>query len=282
MVFTTSLPHIELGQLLPPEDSFKYRGNVFAVADGITRDPGGTVNWLGKDRKKLLKKYPNPSGARWAADLFCQTILREHPQTLSALKQTFVLANRAIARLNHRHIEQVDYLINDFFACTAAAVIKRGATLHWGVIGDCGVTVFDRHGKQKFITPDSVATFRKFINRSPQGDNRWAMPERRVLIRQQFRNNPQQIRNDHLVAYGALTGEPNAEPFMYFGSHKVAKGDLVVVYSDGFFDLLNLKTPPKLLADLNTPQSFLDYDLKLARRNPDKYGHERTLISFLA
>lgn len=279
MVFAKSLPHIQLGHSLPPEDSFSYRGNVFAVADGITRDPRGAINWLGKDRSQLLKRYPNPSGARWAADLFCRTIVRQQPQSLAALKQSFFKANQAVARLNRRHIKQVDYLINDFFACTAAAVIKRGHTLHWGVIGDCGVMVFDRQGKQKFITPNSVAVFHRFISRSPQGDNRWALPQRRVLIRREFRNNPAQIRGGRLVSYGALTGEKAAEQFMYFGSYHLAPGDLVVIYSDGFFDLLNLKTTPKILNSLQGDNSFIDYDIKYAKRNPDKYGHERTLIS---
>ena len=66
---------------LPEEDYFLFGEKedriILAVADGITRDPKGTL-WLPardnpEEMKKATDRYPRPSPARIAAETFYET-----------------------------------------------------------------------------------------------------------------------------------------------------------------------------------------------------------------
>jgi len=106
------------GKLKPAEDSFLCQKNIFCVADGITRDPTTPIDFGNLSKEELLKNYPNPSPAKIAADLCCQSFIKycqKNPDPKSAL----VFANEKIKELNHKKNPYPDYLVNDFWACTA-------------------------------------------------------------------------------------------------------------------------------------------------------------------
>ena len=69
---------------------------------------------------------------------------------------------------------------------------------------------------------------------------------------------------------------------MNFGELKLAKGDLIVFYSDGFeatvrhkYFFKTIYQPSDSLAD----QKFIPFSLSLAKQSPAEYGKERTLIA---
>lgn len=276
MQFSFSKPNLRYGHLMPAEDTFRMGSEIFVVADGITRDPPDVADFTGRPMEEILAHYPNPSGARLAADTFCDAFTGAIAQGVS-VPAAFVTANAAIAKLNAAHVPQPDYLVNDFFACVAAGGTIRGRTLAWTVVGDCGVAVFAADGSMKCISPNQVAVFEKF---EAQGKVilDWNKPEGRKMVRSEYRNQPEKFIDDICASYGALTGETSVEAFIYSGTMALESGDTVVFFSDGFEPIL---THPEFLPAIRNEKDPLGHltelDSKLTASDM-KYGKERTLI----
>jgi len=278
MVFSITLPNNKYGHLMPEEDAYLVKSNIFCVADGITRDPTSSADFGEISIEQALKNYPNPSGAKIAAELFCNEFT-ELASKGKAVKESFIFANKAISELNKKYIKKADYLANDFYACVASGGIIQDKKLHWGQICDCGIIVFDKKGTVKFQTNNGMIPFLEYISGK---EGRWSDPERRKLIRSQFRNNPKQVAGGEVVSYGALTGEKEAEFFMEFGKIDLETGDLVVFYTDGFENLLNEVSFFQALYQEDetiAKQKFLEIDKIWSQKNYEKFGHERTLIA---
>lgn len=274
---------------MPPEDSMLVEGKIFCVADGITRDPISPKDFTNLPREKVLEKYPNPSGARFAADIFCELFvkyLNKKIPSLKTIKDAFIFGNKKIAELNKKHIKKVDYLVNDFFGCCAIGGVIYKNKLFWGGICDCGIIIYDKNGKIKFQTPNWMKTFEEYKQKNLQKpDFNFAKPRYRKMIRSEYRNNAKKIINNKCVSYGALTGEKTAEDFMNFGEIGLSKGDLIVFYTDGFEDTVQHKKFFKTIyqKDENlTDQHFVPYTLSLAKQDYHKFGRERTLIAIVS
>lgn len=285
MICRIALPNSKYGHLMPPEDSLLDGKNVYAVGDGITRDPplksGSKVHSL----EEILKRYPNPSGARTAADIFCETFVESGDRCAdpSEIKRRFIKANGRIAKLNAKYIRKADYLVNDFYGCAAAGAVASKEKLFWGVIADCGVMVYSKKGKLKFRSPNSMTTFERFTAEG-KINFRWETPEGRRLVRSRYRNNPTQIIDGVCASYGALTGEGSAVPFIHCGVEKIAKGDLVIIYSDGFEPTLKHPDFFRTTYDKSISvfeQKLVPFNLGLAIADYEKYGKERSLLAFI-
>lgn len=282
MAYRNAFPNATYGHLMPPEDATAFTDGVFAVADGITRDPSYNLNFKKKSIESLLKKYPNPSGARRAADIFCETFLRatRNRKTMRGVAEAFLSANRRIGAYNRQAIGETDYLVRDLYGCVASGAVIRGKTLTWGVIGDCGIAVFSKTGRRKLRSPNSVEPFERHVA-SGAISFKWETAEGRRFVREGFRNKPDMKLRGERVSYGALTGERNAEPFMYFGSCILSEGDTVVLYTDGFAPHIERKDffphvnfPSESLID----QHLVPYAQGLALKEPKTLGKERSLI----
>ncbi|MFA6504079.1 MAG: hypothetical protein WCT54_04050 [Patescibacteria group bacterium] len=283
MICRLALPNDRYGYLMPPEDAMMYRDGAIAVGDGITRDASRDMDFKKRSIEELLKTYPNPSGARFAADLFCEAFTEpgsKNPDP-SEIKKRFINANARIAKLNSKSIKRVDYLVNDFYGCAAAGVLISDGKLFWGVIADCGVIIYSKTGKTKFQSPNSMATFEKYTA-DGKITFKWETEEGRRLVRSQYRNNPTQTIDGVCVSYGALTGEKTAEPFICTGVQTIGKVDLIIVYSDGFEPLV--KRPDFFKTVYNKSESIFEqklipFSLGLAKVDYEKYGKERSLIA---
>ncbi|MFB6181496.1 MAG: hypothetical protein ABEJ24_01220 [Candidatus Magasanikbacteria bacterium] len=280
-IYKTKLPNQKYGHLIPPEDSVMIDkdNEVFCVADGVTRDVGGTIT---DDKKDILIDYPNLSGARLAADTFTCTFV-DYLQTnnsLQALKTAFCKGNDKIRELNRQR--EIDYIENDYYSCVASGGIVLDQTLYWGAICDCGVAVFSESSELKFKTPDYKKAFDEYEeNEIKSSDFNWSMPEYRKIIRSEYRNNTEYKKSKEYESFGVLTGEQEAEEFMHFGKVNLGKNDLVLFYSDGFldyfsrsdfFEVINQDSASKI------EQSLIPYSMKLAKKNYKKYGKERSII----
>lgn len=270
---------IDLGKLkldnLQQEDfllvSKKYP--IFVVADGVT-----LIQFI-IDKKS----YPKPSPAGVAARIFCEELLKaaeEKYETFkeSDIKDIFDSGNKAVGRYNQecgRTKETADYWWNDFYAATAAFVVLKDNVAYWGSICDSYVAHFNK---------DSL------VFRSPTCDSRI---ERDAPKFKGDANNEKEKtkyvwsvkRNGisakgELIGYGVVTGEEIAKRYLNLGTFKVKKDDFIAVFTDGFEDYMKLSEFRAIFY-----KEFDDLDkrakdfaqLKIAE-DPDKFGHERSLI----
>lgn len=288
MIYKITQPSALYGDLMPAEDSLLQYDNIFCVADGITRDPISPKDFTDKKPEEILKKYPNPSGAKFAADLFCKTFvksLKDAEPSKEQVKKAFITANKNIAKLNKKHFAKIDYLVNDFFACVAVGGVIHDNKLYWGGICDCGIIIYSKNGAIKFQTDNWMSDFINYENnnlKTPEFN--WTKPKYRKLVRSEFRNNPNKIVDGKLISYGAMTGEKNVEKFMNFGVVELKRDDLIIFFSDGFEDTVNRDDFFKHI-HLNTNTSkddnFLKYTNQLAKENYAKFGRERSLIAVI-
>ncbi|MFH1564298.1 MAG: PP2C family serine/threonine-protein phosphatase [bacterium] len=288
MIYKVSLPNLLYGHLMPPEDSMLVEGKIFCVADGITRDPTSPKDFTNLSIEESLKNYPSPSGARFAADIFCESFvksLNKKVLSLNTVRNAFIFGNKQIAKLNKKSVKKVDYLVNDFFGCVASSGVIYNSRLFWAGICDCGIIVYNKNGKIKFQTPNWMKPFEEYEKLNLQKrDFNFAMPKYRKMIRSEYRNNAKKIVENKCVSYGALTGEKEAEMFMNFGEIGLSKGDLVVFYTDGFEATMQHKKFFKTIyhnTESLVEQAFVPFSLSLAKEDYNKFGKERTLIAVI-
>ncbi|RMD66207.1 hypothetical protein D6817_04575 [Candidatus Pacearchaeota archaeon] len=225
--------------LIPTEDSFSIDSEgIFAVADGVTRDPyeflPNTRTLKGKI--KFALSYPRPSPAKIASEIFTQTfpeVLRDYEpanRDEKAIRDAFKEANRRIGEWNAQHIPNPDYLLRDFAGCVAAGTHLYQGSVYLGFIADCGVAIFDNKGNVKFRTenqgPDK---FGKHVWQDPRlQEIGWENPEARRIVRRDYRNNPSE---EH--SFGVLTGEENAMHYVRTARQYIHPGEFMIVYTDG-------------------------------------------------
>ena len=103
------------------------------------------------------------------------------------------------------------------------------------------------------------------------------MPEARVIVRRDYRNNLNNIKDNHCVSYGAITGEETVTNFIRTGTIELDIDDTIIVYSDGFTNLLHLKEFIDLVINFNE-SAFEAYIEKISKKDYEKYGKEKTLV----
>ena len=255
----------------PIEDQFYATNTEAIVADGITRDPVGVLNLAECSFKEMLKKYPRPSGAFLAAKDICSTFSKNS----GTLKERLKDCNNNVKKLNEKYIKKCDYLQNDYFGAVAACIKIENDILYYAYICDCGVIVYDSLGKVKFQTKnDKLLYSDPYINKIGIP---WNLPESRLIVRRDYRNNLNNIVDGKCVSYGALTGEDSALEFIKSGEIKLSENDLIVLYSDGFINFLQDEEFKKQIISFNK-DDFEKYINYKSFQNYDKYGKEKTII----
>ena len=93
----------------PREDQFFANKEVAVVADGITRDPVGIdFDKAAKSFQEAVMHYPRPSGAMLAAKEVTNTFQKNFKGNL---KETMILANENIQKLNEKYILKCENII---------------------------------------------------------------------------------------------------------------------------------------------------------------------------
>ncbi len=279
------IKNIKYGNLIPDEDCFLEKDNIYCVADGITRDPNIPKSIKPKTIEEALKYYPNPSGAALAAKTFCNSfaefLSNKCDYSENIIKDAFIYSNHQINKINERYIKKCDYLVNDYYGCVAVGTVIKSNYLYWGIISDCGLSIYDKEFNLKFKNSDYMIGFSNYsIPEIKEKNLDWIKdPECRVIVRRDYRNQPNKFVNGNLVSYGALTGEESAIPFIHTGKILLNKGDYIFLYSDGFGNLMqNKKFINFLLKNFENDEKIIDYAEQFAKENYNKYGRERTLI----
>ena len=261
-----------IGFNFPIEDAYFCKDNFAVVADGITRDFTGIKNTREVSPLELVTHYPNPSGATYASEEICKSFENDYDKIINnklSLKEAFINANKKVKELNDKYIKECDYLENDYYGAVASTAFINNNVLYYSYVCDCGIAVFNNNGELKFKTNDDMASVDSHFDTTPFD---WNDPEARVIVRRDYRNKP-----DNIYSYGALTGEKEFEHYIREGSINLDKGDLVVVYSDGFSNYLEEKDFYKNFTTLSK-EDFKEYLDKLSKSDYNKYGKERTVI----
>lgn len=257
----------------PIEDQFYASENEAIVADGITRDPQGVSDLFSCSQKEVLDKYPRPSGAELAAKEVCLTFSK----TDGTVRDKLIKCNDSVKILNDKYIAKCDYLENDFYGAVAACIRIENDILYYAYICDCGVIVYDSLGNIKFQTEDDKELYSDpYINKIGIA---WNLPEARVIVRRDYRNNLNNIQDGKCVSYGALTGEASAVEFIRSGKVELTNNDIVLVYSDGFTEFLHDKEFISQIINF-AKEAFENYIEMKSQSDYEKYGKEKTLVLF--
>ena len=185
--------------------------------------------------------------------------------------------NESVRKLNNKYILKCDYLENDYYGAVASCISIKNNILDYAYICDCGVIVYDRLGSIRFQTKDDKNLYSDpYINKIGIP---WNLPESRVIVRRDYRNNLSNIQDNKCVSYGAITGEESAIKFIKTGQVELADGDIIVVYSDGFTNFLHDKEFISQILDFDK-EKFEKFIENKSKIDCEKYGKEKTLILF--
>lgn len=248
------------------------------VADGVT-----LIQYiLDADESE----YPDPSPAGEVARIFCQTLIDEAERRHSSFEEKdismiFEKANASVAEYNIAHgraRSTIDHWKLDFYAATAAFCVCKGSNVYWGALCDARFFHIDRNGKIIFVSPETRA-LRQAAPPQFEGDPD-DMKARAMYAWKVLRNG----MNNHgeRIGYGVVTGEPESLNYLCRGTVTLNKGDIVGVMSDGYEHYLEIPEFGLLISewpeDLETQIKMLAH--KKAWQDPEKYGHERSLVLF--
>lgn len=257
----------------PIEDQFYASETETIVADGITRDPIGISDLSNCSLKEFLDRYPRPSGAELAAKVICDTFSK----TNGSLIERLIKCNESVRQLNNKYIKKCDYLEKDYYGAVASCISIENNVLNYAYICDCGIIVYDRFGNIKFQTEDDKELYSDpYINKIGVP---WNLPEARVIVRRDYRNNLNNIQDDKCISYGAITGEKSAMKFVRTGQFELSDGDIIAVYSDGFTKFLHDRDFIRQILHFEKVE-FERYIKTKSKLDYEKYGKEKTLVLY--
>jgi hypothetical protein len=206
---------------------------------------GVTLNF-----KKLTEsgiKYPEPSPAGHIAKIFCESLITTAQNKYSELSKEdlvviFKEANDAVAKYNNQ-IGKSDISGNPtgFYSATGAFVILRNNQAYWSSICDSFVAHFDKNMNLKFMST-GVCT-----------------------------------------PYAVINGEERMSEYLEKGVLDLESGDKVFVFTDGFEQYVKNTDFQKLFLewDENLQSKISKFSKEMNDSDPEKYGHERSLIAIL-
>lgn len=261
----------------PQEDFLCVSGKypIFIVADGVA-----LIQFLIEK-----KEYPNPSPAGDVARIFCEEALKAAEARYesfgeSDIKEVFRVGNNAVGEYNRRHgrtKDTVDYWHTDFYAATAALVVMKENQVYWGSICDSYVMHFDAKGTLGFRSPDCNTMVQA---EAPKFAGDSSDEKARAQYAWRVKRNGVNEKGER-VGYGVVTGEPEALLYLASGSFSVQEGDLISVLTDGFEEYMKL---PEFVSLFTKWTDDLEFQVKKFTttkidEDPEKFGHERTLVA---
>lgn len=239
------------------EDYYKIKGDNFCIADGVTRDDilGNALEYPKnyEEAIKWLKIYPNPSGAYKAAkiiaDYFVDKISLIDNVDKSKVKKIIFDANKELKKINNDR--KIDYLKNDYYCCVSIGGCIRKDKLYAFSIGDCRLMIFDNKYNNIFSSLNNHEQFEEYEKNYLKKiyNYNWKDSNYRVLVRKEYRNNPDKIINGKNVSFGVLSGEKNAEFYIDTYEIDIKNAKYICAYSDGCKDFFSKKETIKKIID---------------------------------
>lgn len=198
------------------DDKLKF----YVIADGVSRD-------------KIGGKYPNPSPAYEVSKIFCDNLYKlidniqftnENCSFENELFEAIKLSNDCIYKSNKHYI--YDYFLPGTVA-VIVLIIKN--ELYYAYIGDCEGCLLQNNEINKFTVCQTESISRNVKNYSAK------------TVRTKICNNI-----NHIDGYGVLNGEEEALDFVRLGKIKLDSKFRILLYSDGFSEIINQLSYGKL------------------------------------
>jgi len=202
------------------------------------------------DYTKLIKdniKYPDPSPAGDVSKIFCYTVARQVKEkydtfTEKDIADVFKYANGKVRKYNERAGKSdISGNITGYYSATGSFAVIKDNRAYWASICDSFIAHFDGKMNLKFMTKGLC--------------------------------HP----------YAVINGEERMADYLEGGVLNLEKGDRVFIFTDGFeFYMQN----PDFLElfkewDKNLKECIRQFSEKMNLTDPEKFGHERSLIAIL-
>jgi len=234
-----------LSEHLP--DSYQHPQEDYLIASNsppvFVVSDGVTLNF-----KKIIEgkaKYPNPSPAGEVAKIFCEAVLKSVYDKYSEFDaekiiEVFKEANDGVNKYNQQvGKSEISGNITGFYAATGSFVIIKNDKAYWTSICDSFVAHFDKEMNVKFMSSGLC------------------------------------------TPYAVINGEERMAKHLEKGVFNLVNGDRVFVFTDGFEHYVKnvdfLKVFKNWGDDLK--ERVAEFSKEMNLRDPESYGHERSLIA---
>ncbi|MBI2100226.1 MAG: protein phosphatase 2C domain-containing protein [Candidatus Vogelbacteria bacterium] len=203
---------------------------------------GVTLNF--RELVESNTKYPNPSPAGEVSRIFCEAVIKSAKEKydrfdMESIVSVFKEANREVGEYNGR-IGKSDISGNKtgFYSATGSFVVICENKAYWASICDSFIAHFDKKMDIKFIST-GICT-----------------------------------------PYAVINGEEQMADYLESGALALQKGDRIFVFTDGFEQYVKNSDFQKLFLEWNEniQGQIATFSEKMNLENPEKYGHERSLI----
>jgi len=191
------------------------------------------------------KKYPNPSPAGEVAKIFCQAVVKKAQELygdfgIESVSEVFKVGNRQVGEFNKK-IEKSDISGNPtgFYSATGAFVVVKENKAYWASICDSFVAHFDKNMNLKFMSSGSC------------------------------------------TPYAVINGEEKMASHLETGVFDIEPGDRVLVLTDGFEHYVTNSDFLEMFKnwDRNLKTRIAEFSKNVIPKDPQKFGHERSLIA---
>jgi hypothetical protein len=206
---------------------------------------GVTLNF-----RKLIesgKKYPNPSPAGEVSKIFCESVIKSVSTKYEnfdhrQLDEVFKEANKEVKKHNDA-VGKSDILGNptEFYSATGSFIVFKNGKSYWASICDAFVAHFDKEMNLKFFSSGRC---------SP---------------------------------YAVINGEEKMVDNLEKGVLDLEKDDRVFVLTDGFEHYMRNLYFLEIFKnwDDSIKSKIAEFSKKMNLKDPENYGHERSLIAVL-
>jgi hypothetical protein len=225
-----------------------------------------------------VKTYPIPSPSKIVSDILCSKFIEkmiENAQKDNSIISSLEVANTEIKMWNKKNIKNINYLDKDFGGTIAAAFKYYNGNLDFVYNADCGIAIFDKLGKRKFISEDLMLTADKNRIDAKIDIEDWNDNIQRANFRKEFRNKVKLDKNGKCLSFGAFTGEKRVflPELIKKGSLKISTGDFIIAFTDGARDYI--ENTNKIATCLSTDIA----SLKTYLSSNDYTKKERSIIA---
>lgn len=193
------------------------------------------------------KKYPNPSPAGAVAKIFCESVVKSASNKYDnfdedSVAEIFKEANSEVKKYNQKIGESdISGNITGFYAATGAFVVTKDNKAYWASICDSFAAHFDSEMNLKFMSSGSC------------------------------------------IPYAVINGEERMAEHLESGIFDLEIGDRIFVFTDGFEYYVRNSGFLEFFKnwDQGLKERIREFSRKVNRIDPEKYGHERSLIAVL-
>lgn len=229
------------------EESYQHPQEDYLIASDLLPvfvvSDGVTLNF--KKLVEIKQKYPNPSPAGKVAQIFCEAVQKSaHSKYKNINKENiteiFREGNSAVSKYNNEVGESdISGNVTGFYAATGSFVVIKENKGYWASICDAFFAHFDKEMNLKFMSTGLC---------SP---------------------------------YAVINGEDRMADHVESGVIDLEEGDRVFVFTDGFEHYVKNPEFANLFKNWtdDLKEQIDGYSNEMNLADPEKYGHERSLIA---